>query len=179
MSNNNSIIYDFDSELDDCLKLDLAKVDDYIIEIHCVGYIDTYNSNFFLKKLTLVTDKYSNIILNFSGINYISSTGIGAITAILKTCRDKNGDLILINVCSKIYEIFQLLGFVQFFIIKSSLEDAKNYFKKDVLEYKFQPTVKKCPICNANLKVTNPGKFRCANCKSIIKVSQSGEITLL
>ena len=98
MSNNNSIIYDFDSELDDSLKLDLVKVDDYIIEIHCVGYIDTYNSNFFLKKLTLVTNKYSKIILNFSGINYISSTGIGAITTILKTCRDKNGDLILINV---------------------------------------------------------------------------------
>lgn len=178
MPSNNSIIYNFDSELDDSLKLDLVKVDDYIIEICCVGYIDTYNSNFFLKKLTLVTDKYSDIILNFSGINYISSTGIGAITTILKTCRDKNGDLVLINICTKIYEIFQLLGFIQFFIIKDSLEDAKNYFKKGILEYEFHPTIKKCPICSANLKVTHPGKFRCASCKSIIRISQSGEIML-
>ena len=54
VANNNSIITGFDDEKDDSLKIMLEKADSIPngIFIYLNGYIDTYNSNFFQKKIT-------------------------------------------------------------------------------------------------------------------------------
>ncbi len=53
---NNSIIPGFDDERDDSLKIVLEKADSIQdgIFIYLNGYIDTYNSNFFQKKITSI-----------------------------------------------------------------------------------------------------------------------------
>ena len=53
MSNNN-IVPGFDDERDDSLKISLEKIDAVPngLGIYLNGYIDTYNSNFFQKKIT-------------------------------------------------------------------------------------------------------------------------------
>ena len=56
MAINNNIIPGFDEEKDDSLKISLDKVSDLpnCIRIYLNGYIDTYNSNFFQKKIAKV-----------------------------------------------------------------------------------------------------------------------------
>ena len=54
--NNNSIVPGFDNEKDDSLKISLEKIDSVPngLRVYLNGYIDTYNSSFFQKKITKV-----------------------------------------------------------------------------------------------------------------------------
>ncbi|HUZ18791.1 MAG TPA: anti-sigma F factor antagonist, partial [Spirochaetia bacterium] len=51
--NNNDIVPGFDEEKDDSLKIRLQRVDEVenCLVLYLTGYIDTYNSNFFQKRV--------------------------------------------------------------------------------------------------------------------------------
>jgi anti-sigma B factor antagonist len=88
--NNNDIVPGFDDEKDDSLKIRLQKVDSVqgTLIIYLTGYIDTYNSNFFQKKVSKAVDSgFTKIVFQCSGLNYVSSTGIGSFTAFLKAVK--------------------------------------------------------------------------------------------
>ena len=173
MNINNSIVPGFDEEKDDSLKITLDKVSELqnCIRIYLNGYIDTYNSNYFQKKIAKVIDAgFINIIFNCTSLTYVSSTGIGSFTSFLKMLKPKGGDIVLLDIQPKVYEVFQLLGFAQFFNIKESFEDA-------IVATVF-PKVFACPVCNKNLRATRAGRFRCSECKSIIAIDEEGIVSL-
>jgi anti-anti-sigma factor len=122
---NDNIIPGFDDETNKELRINLfkAQAEDVII-VSPKGYIDTYNTAFFNKKMEAVLKKYHKIIFDLSGINYVSSTGIGAFTGLLRHIKPKGGDMILINVQPKVYEVFSLLGFTSFFNFSHNIESA-------------------------------------------------------
>ena len=77
MAINNNIIPGFDEEKDDSLKISLDKVSDLpnCIRIYLNGYIDTYNSNFFQKKIAKVIEAgFINIIFNCTALTYADNT---------------------------------------------------------------------------------------------------------
>lgn len=182
MSNNNDLVPGFNDEKDDSLKISLEKINDVDngLVIYLNGYIDTYNSSFFQKRISKVVESgYVNLIFNCSALNYVSSTGIGSFTAFLKLIKPKGGDIVLLEIQPKVYEVFQLLGFSQFFNIKDSLPDAINFFKQGapVAESIF-PKIFSCPVCSKRLKATRAGRFRCSECKSILAIDQHGQVFL-
>ena len=182
MTSNNNIVPGFDEERDDSLKISLEKIDSVQngLRIYLNGYIDTYNSNFFQKKITKVVEAgYINLIFNCSALNYVSSTGIGSFTSFLKMLKPKGGDIVLLEIQPKVYEVFQLLGFSQFFNIKDTTEDAIAFFKQGapVAENIF-PKVFACPMCNTHLRATRSGRFRCSECKSILAINDQGVVSL-
>ena len=84
---NNDMIPGFDDEKDDSLKIRLQKIDsvDKCLVFYLAGYIDTYNSNYFQKRVNKgVEAGYVRLIFHCGGLNYVSSTGIGSFTAFLK-----------------------------------------------------------------------------------------------
>lgn len=182
MVSNNSLVPGFDDEQDDSLKIALAKVDEIpnSIYIRLNGYIDTYNSSSFMERITKIVEAgYTNLIFNCSSLNYVSSTGIGSFTAFLKMVKPKGGDVVLLEIQSKVYEVFQLLGFSQFFTIKNTYEDAIAYFKSDGDEaVTIFPVIFSCPVCSKKLKATRAGRFRCSECKSILTVDEKGAVAL-
>ncbi|MBR1721045.1 MAG: anti-sigma factor antagonist [Treponema sp.] len=182
MSNNNELVPGFNDEKDDSLKINLEKIEgiDNGLIIYLNGYIDTYNSSFFQKRISKVVESgYVNLIFNCSALNYVSSTGIGSFTAFLKLIKPKGGDIVLLEIQPKVYEVFQLLGFSQFFNIKDSLTDSVNFFKQGapVTESIF-PKIFSCPVCSKRLKATRAGRFRCSECKSILAIDQHGQVFL-
>ena len=157
----------------------LAEVDN-CLTVYLNGYIDTYNSSFFQKRIAKVVEAgFTNLIFNCASLNYVSSTGIGSFTAFLKMVKPKGGDIVLLEIQPKVYEVFQLLGFSQFFNIKDSMSDAINFFKQGapVAESVF-PKVFSCPVCSKRLKATRSGRFRCSECKSILAIDQQGQVFL-
>lgn len=181
--NNNDIVPGFDDEKDDSLKIRLQKIDQVegCLVLYLTGYIDTYNSNFFQKRVTKAIESgYINMIFHCGGLNYVSSTGIGSFTAFLKAVKPRGGDLVLLEIQPKVYEVFQLLGFSQFFNIKDSLDEAVEYFSKDDKSGATGtfPKIFKCPICSKKLKATKPGRFRCSECKTILAIDNSGQVFL-
>ena len=180
---NNDIVPGFDDEKDDSLKIRIEKLEDAprCLLMILNGYIDTYNSNFFQKRVQKAIDSgFVRLIFQCSGLNYVSSTGIGSFTTFLKSVKPQGGDLVLLDIQPKVYEVFQLLGFSQFFNIKDSLDDSVVFFntEKPVEKPSVFPKVVACPICYKKLKAVKPGRFRCSECKSILAIDDSGVVLL-
>ena len=183
MTNNNNLVPGFNDEKDDSLKISLDKIEDVpnCLSIVLNGYVDTYNSSFFQKRIAKVVEAgYVNLVFNCAALNYVSSTGIGSFTAFLKMVKPKGGDIVLLEIQPKVYEVFQLLGFSQFFNIKGSQEEAIAYFTNDGsmgVNSTF-PIIINCPVCSKGLKAIKSGRFRCSGCKSIIAINEVGEVSL-
>ena len=180
---NNDIVNGFDDEKDESLKIKLQKVNEVegCLILHLTGYIDTYNSNYFQKRVQRAIESgFIRLVFHCGGLNYVSSTGIGSFTAFLKAVKPRGGDLVLLEIQPKVYEVFQLLGFSQFFNIKDSLDDSTNYFKNNTTAEPTSlfPKVFACPICSKKLKALKPGRFRCSECKTILAIDNAGQVFL-
>ena len=180
---NNDIVPGFDDERDESLKIELKEISDIeaCLVLSLDGYIDTYNSVFFQKRVQLAIEGgFRKLIFNCEGLNYVSSTGIGCFITFLKTVKPNSGDVVLFNIQPKVFEVFQLLGFSQFFNIKEVIEDAENFFRGNGLEPRNDvfPKVFPCPVCSKQLKATKTGRFRCSECKSILAIGATGTISL-
>lgn len=179
---NDTIIPQFDNEKNDSLRIILEKINSIQngIFVYLNGCIDTYNSNFFQNQIQkIINAGFKNIIFNCSALNYISSTGIGAFTFFLKEVKSNGGDIVLLEIQDKVREVFQLLGFLQFFNIKNTLEEAMKFFSGNQSEtVEVFPKVFACPFCKKNLRATRPGRFRCSGCKSIIALDDKGAVSL-
>lgn len=181
--NNNEIVPGFDEEKDESLKIRLQKIEsaEGCLVMYLTGYIDTYNSNFFQKRVNKAIESgFTRLIFHCGSLNYVSSTGIGSFTAFLKAVKPRGGDLVLLEIQPKVYEVFQLLGFSQFFNIKENLEEAVAFFTKGAEPdgNSIFPRIFKCPICATKLKAAKAGRFRCSNCKTILAIDNGGQIFL-
>lgn len=180
----NELVPGFYDEKDDSLKMTLEQIEEVenCLMVVLNGYIDTYNSVYFQKQVSkIVSSGFVNLIFNCSSLNYVSSTGIGSFTAFLKLVKPKGGDIVLLMVQPKVYEVFQLLGFSQFFNIKESLADSIDFYKRATplaAEAALFPKVFNCPVCSRRLKATKSGRFRCSDCKSILAIDQQGQVFL-
>jgi anti-anti-sigma factor len=180
---NNEIVAGFDDEKDESLKIKLQKIAEIegCLVLYLSGYIDTYNSNYFQKRVAKAIDAgFIRLVFQCGGLNYVSSTGIGSFTAFLKSVKPRGGDLVLLEIQPKVYEVFQLLGFSQFFNIKDNLDDSVNYFRNGSPgeQLSLFPKVFACPICSKKLKALKPGRFRCSECKTILAIDNSAQVFL-
>ncbi len=183
MDSNNLIVAGFDNEKDDSLKISLHKIPN--IGNGCIvvldGYIDTYNSSFFQEQLTkLINAGYCNLIFNCGALSYVSSTGMGAFTILLKLVKMKGGDIVLAAVQDKVSEVFQILGFEHFFNLKSTMDEAIEFLQTGagITAQQIFPKIMNCPSCGKTVSVSRAGRFRCTSCKAIISVSEDGDISL-
>jgi len=129
---NNDIVPGFDDERDESLTIKLENVSgiEGCLILTLNGRIDTDNSAYFQKHVNkLVQAGFMRLIFNCAELNYVSSTGIGSFTSFLKTLKPKGGDLVLLEIQPKVNEVFQLLGFSQFFAIEGTLEEAVGFFR--------------------------------------------------
>jgi anti-anti-sigma factor len=178
----------------DSLKITPMQVggDGKTVQLILSGYLDTYNSPEFQSHVNqLIEAGVARIIFNCNGLNYISSTGIGAFTAFLKNLKQRNGDMVLFGLQHKVMDVFQLLGFTKFFNIADDLDNALG-----MLEYgapadtgkaaeevataseadDLFPLVFECPHCGKKLKASKAGKYRCSGCQGIIRVDEKGVV---
>jgi len=180
---NNDIVSGFDDEKDDSLKIMLQRASDVdrCLVLTLTGYIDTYNSNSFQKRVQRAIESgYIRLIFQCSSLNYVSSTGIGSFTTFLKAVKPLGGDLVMLDIQPKVNEVFQLLGFSQFFNIRDSLNDSIQFFRSGPSKSKASifPKVVSCPICSKKLKAIKAGRFRCSECKTILAIDDSGQVLL-
>jgi hypothetical protein len=85
-----------------------------------------------------------------------------------------------LEIQPKVYEVFQLLGFSQFFNIRDTLNDAINFFRSGDAGGSTAafPKIFGCPICSKKLKAVKPGRFRCSECKTILAIDNVGQVFL-
>lgn len=177
---NNDIVAGFDKEKNDSIRLKIRKIQDIEggLVVYASGYIDTYNSESFRKRIEKAVETgFVRIVVDMSGITYVSSASIGAFTYLLRIVRPQSGDMILTQVQPKVYGIFQLLGFSQFFFFTESLDQSIAHFT-DQLESPLFPKALVCPVCCRRLKASKAGRFRCSECKTILTIDQASDARL-
>ena len=95
------------------------------------GFVDTTTSielEESLKRL-LKKGRY-NIIINLSGVNYISSAGWGIFISEIKEISENGGDLKLAAMVGDVYEVFELLEFQTILESFDSVDTAVKSFGK-------------------------------------------------
>ena len=86
-----------------------------IVEI--VGRLDTITAPVLDKTIQEDLKDSYNLVLDFKGLEYISSAGLRVLLAAQKKIQ-KMGSLKLINVCEDIMEVFSMTGFADILTIE-------------------------------------------------------------
>ena len=183
MNDNERIVPAFEEKHDESLDIVLEKIEgiDKCLLLQLTGYIDTYNTTLFQKKINLAIEAgYIRLIFDCSSLNYFSSTGIGSFTSFLKAVKPQGGDVVLFGMQQKLTDIFKLLGFSQFFSIYQKKEEALAHFKGQHTEksHEYFPKIVRCPTCSRRLRAVRSGRFRCNRCRGILVISARANVTV-
>jgi len=72
----------------------------------------------------LVSDGHLDVVIDLGAVDFLDSTGLGAIVGALKRVRTHGGDLRLVCTNSRIRKVFELTGLDRVFVMADSIETA-------------------------------------------------------
>jgi len=78
----------------------------------------------------LLGEGKSKIVVDLSGVSYISSTGLRVLLVAIKRAREDGGDLKLCYLSPRVYDIFRMAGFTNIFPIHGTEEEAARGFER-------------------------------------------------
>ncbi len=76
----------------------------------------------------MLNAQHFNIIVNFRDLAYISSAGLGVFMAFIEDVRSNHGDIKLVGMSPKVYNVFDLLGFPMLYEIYDDEHQAQRKF---------------------------------------------------
>ena len=89
------------------------------------GRIDAQSAPGVNEEIGKIIDEARNkMLINFKGLEYISSAGLRVLITVAKKLKSSNRDLVLCSLDQKIYEVFDISGFTAIFKIFDTQEDA-------------------------------------------------------
>ena len=91
------------------------------------GEVDASNSVILDEAITkMVSDGSNSILVDGSGLEYISSAGLGVFMSYLEDFQEKDIDLKIYSLSDRVYEVFKILGLDQ---LMSIYQDKKTALK--------------------------------------------------
>ena len=107
------------------IKITPGKVD--VIALH--GTIDALTSPEVISAFTKhINDGHPNLVVDFSGVEFMSSAGLRALLASVKEARSQSGDLRLASVPGPIHKILKMAGFHNIVKVYASVDEALASF---------------------------------------------------
>ena len=88
-----------------------------VTKIDIVGRLDTTTAPELDKTINEDLADVKNLVLNFKGLEYISSAGLRVLLGAQKKMQ-KVGTMKLINVCEEVMEVFEMTGFADILVIE-------------------------------------------------------------
>jgi anti-sigma B factor antagonist len=93
------------------------------------GELDAHTASHLEESLkSLIAVSRIRIIVNCRHLEYISSAGLGVFMAYIEDVRQLGGDIKLTNMTSKVYNVFDLLGFPTLYDILDEETQAYDKF---------------------------------------------------
>lgn len=106
-----------------------VEQNDPVVVVALHGFLDAHTANQFERELRgVIVAGAKNIIIDFGGLDYISSAGLGVFMVFIEDVRRDNGDILLAAMRENVFSVFDLLGFQVLFQIFPSVTDAKAAF---------------------------------------------------
>ena len=91
------------------------NAEETIIEL--VGRLDTTTAPALDKTINNDIEGTKNLIINFKGLEYISSAGLRVLLGAQKKMQ-KIGSMKVTNVCEEVMEVFEMTGFADILVIE-------------------------------------------------------------
>ncbi len=109
-----------------------SRKENNIAVIAVSGRIDAITAPDFEKYLDdLIGQGNKLLLINLSGLGYISSAGLRSILSSAKKLKALSGELVFAGLQGPVEEVFQISGFQSIFKIFPSEGDALDSFSKD------------------------------------------------
>lgn len=106
------------------MELKIRKNNDvYIVDVN--GEMDLYNS-YKLKELVMkmLEKNVKKFIINLDQVDYIDSSGIGALIYICSTIKKMNLKMAITNIHGSVKKVIELTKLMGYFPVANSLEEA-------------------------------------------------------
>lgn len=155
------------------------------------GPLDSFTSPDFEEYIGQLLDKKASfILLDALKLDYVSSEGIGVILLIQKRIAEQNGFFIIFNLPDEVRSLYEVLGFDKVFRMARDQAEAMQIMDRQIElrergggsggrqpeqrgSVEPQADVDSAPTRQG--PVFFPFVIECANCKSLIRIKQSGE----
>jgi anti-anti-sigma factor len=101
------------------------KLDENSVVIYPQNALDNSNAREMgeaIEKAQSAGHKY--VILNLSGLDFISSAGVGSILGSVQSAREMGGDIILCDVSERIRHTFEILDLCEYLTIATDEQSA-------------------------------------------------------
>lgn len=106
------------------MQVSTEMLDDVLL-FSLVGQINGNNATSLEQNLKAQVDEgLYRIVLDFSGVDYISSAGLRVVLWLAKQIKEHAGVLVLCGLRKNVLEIFEMCGFVDFLTIVDNREAA-------------------------------------------------------
>ena len=89
-----------------------------------VQNLDASNVKAFREAIQAVTESRQIVLLDMSALNFVDSSGLGALLSCLRTMNGKNGELRLFSMTKPVKALFELVRMHRIFTIYNNREDA-------------------------------------------------------
>src|SRR5579864_1481792 len=106
------------------LRLESRPVGEVLL-IRCHGRIVAGNEVFTLhSSVSDAIDKYGDVVLQLDHVEFVDSSGLGALVRLMQAARSKGGDLKLSGVPANIRKVLQMTSLLSQFETYDSVEEA-------------------------------------------------------
>lgn len=96
--------------------------------IEAQGRIDSMNANELGEVLQRILDESAQIVLDLSGVDYMSSAGVRELVSALKKARRNNGDMRIAQPTERVLDILEMSGLDSIVQVYASRDEAvKSY----------------------------------------------------
>jgi anti-anti-sigma factor len=100
-----------------------------VATIQVNGHLDSVTSTSLEQLLKrLISEGKVRFIVDLGDVTYISSGGWGIFTGEVRHLRESGGDVVLVNMSSEVYDVYELLGFNEVLKACASREEGHAYF---------------------------------------------------
>src|SRR5579885_1601580 len=106
------------------LRLESRPVGEVFV-VQCIGKIISGNEVFTLhSKVGDAIEKYGDVVLQLDRVEFLDSSGLGALVRLMQAARAKSADVKLCGVPPKIRKVLELTHLLKQFEVYESLEEA-------------------------------------------------------
>ncbi|MDD2196047.1 MAG: STAS domain-containing protein [Bacteroidales bacterium] len=110
--------------------INIQKIDDVlIISMEKENKLNaTLAQKFKVEVAKIIDQPRMKIVINLAGVEYIDSSGFGALLSVLRAAKGNNAQLKLCNISLDVMELVKLLQLQTVFDIRNSVDDCLKSF---------------------------------------------------
>lgn len=104
------------------------KADGAVGIVAVAGPLDAHTANTFEVKLKEYLGSSKKLVLDFKGVDYVGSAGLGALMSGMNIAAGAGGSIYIANMSPEVKKVFDTMGFSKVFKVFPSVDAAKGAF---------------------------------------------------